>query len=109
MDFSYSACVYILFRYEVLLLKLKIKDGYVIRQIAGTWVSMPTGNRASESSTLFTLSDSAVFLWNLLIEGIQIDDLIMKITEEYDVDEQGAKKDLEKYLEHLKTNDLLED
>lgn len=87
----------------------KLKDGYTLRQIAGTWVAVPTGSRAEANSALVTLSDTAVYLWNLLLEGVQPDDIITKITEEYEIDAQTAKNDLDKFLEHLKTNNLLEE
>lgn len=86
----------------------KIKDGFATRQIAGTWVAVPTGSRAAETGVVVTLSDTAVFLWKLLVEGIQLDDIILKITEEYALDKQTAKNDLDKFLENLKANNLLE-
>lgn len=86
----------------------KIKDGYNLRQIAGTWVAVPTGSRASETSVLVTLSDTAEYLWNLLSEGIEYEEIITKITEDYEINEQTAKKDLDAFLENLKANNLLE-
>lgn len=89
-------------------MKYRTKDGFNLRQIAGTWVAVPTGSRASETSALVTLSDTAVFLWNLLSDGISYEEIIEKITEDYEIDEQTARKDLDIFLEYLKTNNLLE-
>lgn len=90
-------------------MKLKIKDGFTTRQIVGTWVAVPTGSRASTTSVLVTLSDTAVFLWNLLAEGTPHDDIILKITEEYELDAQTAKSDLDKFLDYLEMHNLLEE
>lgn len=90
-------------------MKYRIKDGFTIRQIAGTWVAVPNGSRATDTSVLVTMSDTAVFLWNLLIEEIGIDQMIMKITTEYEIDEQTAQKDLDRFLMYLNNNNLLEE
>ena len=86
----------------------KIKDGFMLRQVAGTWVAAPTGSRAAETRALFTLSDTAVFLWNLLVEGIPHQEIIAKMTEEYEIDGQAAKQELDKFIGRLEDNNLLE-
>lgn len=90
-------------------MSVKLKDGFTLRQIAGTWVAAPTGTRAAETRALFTLSDTAVFLWNLLAEGIPYEEIIVKMTEDYELDGQAAKTELDKFLEHLAVNDLLDE
>lgn len=89
-------------------MSVKIKDGFNLRQIAGTWVAVPTGSRAAETSVLVTLSDTAVFLWNLLAEGVPYEEIIAKMTEDYEIDGQAARNELDKFIEHLKATNLLE-
>jgi hypothetical protein len=88
--------------------RYKVKDGFILRQVAGTWVAAPVGSRALETRAIFTLSDTAVFLWNLLAEGIPYEDIITKTTEDYVIDRLTAEKEFDKFLEFLKANNLLE-
>lgn len=87
----------------------KIKDGFNLRQVAGTWVAAPVGSRALETRALFTLSDTAVFLWNLLAEGVPYEEIVARITEDYELDGQAAKIELDSFLDNLKVNKLLEE
>lgn len=90
----------------VVLMTYKIKNGFSIRQVAGTCVAVPTGSGAG--NILVTLSDTAAFLWNLLIEAKRLEDIIARIIEEYEVDHETAIKDAICFIDYLKTNNLLE-
>jgi len=92
----------------VIFVEQKIKDGFMLRQVAGTWVAAPTGSRAAETRALFTLSETAVFLWNLLAEGLPYEEIVAKMTEDYELDGQAAKSELDKFIGRLEDNNLLE-
>lgn len=50
---------------------IKMKDGFIVRQIADSWVAVPTGERADDVSGLISLSESGAFLWDCLTHGAQ--------------------------------------
>ena len=49
-------------------------------------------------------------LWDLLNRpnGAEIDELVNKLLEEYDIDEETARKDTLDFIESLKANNILE-
>jgi len=90
-------------------MKYKVKDGYTVRQIAGTWVAVPAGATAAAAGKLVTLNETAVFLWNLLASGAELQELLEKVMEEYEIDRQSAEREIDKYLDLLRENSLLEE
>lgn len=87
---------------------MKIKDGFMLRQIAGTWLVVPVAERVVDFNGMFTLSDTGVFLWKLLQEGKDTGELLAAITEEYEIDEETAKTDIDAFLDKLKEQGIVE-
>lgn len=87
---------------------MKIKDGFMLRQIAGSWVVVPLEQRVVEFNGLMTLNESGAMLWKLLETGAEIDDLVKAITNEYAIDENTAKKDIKELLDNLEVKGLIE-
>jgi hypothetical protein len=77
---------------------MKIKDGFMLREIAGTWVVVPIGQRVVEFNGLMTLSESGALLWKKLECGAEVDELVDAIISEYDVDEAAAKADVNEFV-----------
>jgi hypothetical protein len=87
---------------------MKIKDGFMLRQIAGSWVVVPLEQRVVEFDGLMSLNESGAMLWKLLEAGAEIDDLVKAITNEYTIDEDTARKDIEELLDNLAAKGLIE-
>lgn len=77
---------------------MKLKDGFMLREIAGTWVVVPLGQRVIEFNGLMTLSDSGAFLWKMLELGAEIDELLEGIMEEYEIDKGTAQMDIDEFI-----------
>ncbi len=88
---------------------MKIKDGYLLREVAGSNIVVPIGEGAMDFSGVITLNDVGAFIWKNMEEDITKDELVRKILAEYDVDEETAKKDVEEYVSSLKGADLIAD
>lgn len=87
---------------------MKIKDGFMLRQIAGSWVVVPLEQRVVEFNGLMTLNESGAMLWKLLETGAEIGDLVKAITNEYAIDVNTAKKDIKELLDNLEAKGLIE-
>ena len=87
---------------------MKIKDGFMLKEIAGTWVVVPLGARVVEFNGLMSLNESSVLLWNKLEKGATIDELVKVILSEYDIDEKTARADVEEFVNLVKEKGLLE-
>lgn len=87
---------------------MRIKDGFVLREIVGSWIVVPIGKRILELNGLINLSESGAKLWNLLAKGSDEQKLLEEIMSEYTVDENTARLDIKEYIAALQQNDLLE-
>ena len=88
---------------------MKIDKNFVLREIAGEYIIIPTGRTALEFNGLITVNEVGMELWKMLQEDVTFDDLLNGILEEYDVDDNQAKKDVVSFINLLKDNNLLEE
>ena len=87
---------------------MKIEKEFVLREIAGEYVIIPTGTTVLEFNGLATINEVGVFLWKLLEEGATEKQLISKTLAEYDVDEETARTDIREFLERLVENKVID-
>ena len=87
---------------------MKLKKDFIFRKIAGDNVVVPIGQQISEFNGLIKLNNSGAFLWNILKEGSSKEELVDKLQEEYEVDQDFAENDVEKFIQILKERDMLE-
>ena len=83
---------------------MKINDGFVLKEIVGEQVIMPAGENITKFDGAVVLNDVSAFIYNTIQANpdIELDTLAEKITEEYEVDLETAKKDLVEVLDELK-------
>lgn len=74
---------------------MKIKNGFVLRDVCGEKVIMGEGLGALDFGRLLCLNDTAAFLWNEASQGeFTVDSLAEKLCQEYEVSEAQAKADV---------------
>lgn len=86
---------------------MKIKRGFLLRNVADKNIVVPVGAQLDFSGML-TLNDTAAFLWNNLSEDTTKEELLKKLTAEYDADIETAKNDIESFLQKLSSLGILE-
>lgn len=87
---------------------MKIRDGFILREIAGTHVVVPIGQNVVELSIMMTLNDSGAFLWRQLAEGKDKTAVIESLVNEYGIGYDLALTDVEDFLNELADRKLLE-
>ena len=85
---------------------LKLKDGFILRQIAGETMVIPSGEEL-DLNMMITLNETGRFLWERLQNGTTEDALVAALLEEYDVDEATARAQVVKFVEKLNGNGFL--
>lgn len=80
---------------------MKIKKGFVIQQVGGQWVAVATGSAAVEFSGIVKLNDTAAIAWKGVEEGLSREQIVARVVESYDVDEQRAGNDVDAFLRAL--------
>jgi hypothetical protein len=75
---------------------MKIKKGFVLRQVCGENVIVGEGLEAIDFGKLLSLNETATWLWEQAEEmgDFTIDSLVAKLLEEYDVTEDVARNDV---------------
>lgn len=81
---------------------MKIKDGYLLREVAGSNIVVPIGEGEMDFSGVITLNDVGAFLWKNLEEDVTEEELVQRVLKEYDIDEETARKDVAEYMTSLK-------
>ena len=87
---------------------MKIKEGFILRNVAGSHVVVPIGEATLDFNGMMNLNETGAFLFEKMIEGISREDLIKELTSEYDVDEETAAKDVDAFIELVEKEDLFE-
>ena len=86
---------------------MKIEKDFVLREIAGDNIIIPTGKMVSKFNGLITVNELGVFLWKLLQEDVTFEELVQNVLEEYDVEESIARNDIQRFLEKLQEGGIL--
>lgn len=86
---------------------MKIKDGFVMKSIAGTDVVMPIGDNMVSFGSVITLNETGVFLWQKLQEETTQEKLVSEMLKEYNVDEATAESDVAEFVNKLQEVGLL--
>ena len=87
---------------------MKIKEGFILRNVAGSFVVVPIGEATLDFNGMMNLNETGAFLFEKMIEGISREDLIKALTDEYDVDEKTAAADVDAFIEKVEKEDLFE-
>lgn len=88
---------------------MKIKENFVLRNVADTWVVLPLGEATLDLNGMLTLNDSGVVLWRTLEAGCDKKALIKALTDEYDVSDDIASVDVDEFLQVLRKAGCIEE
>ena len=93
------------------MMRMKLKDGLILREVAGQYVIVPTGKRVQEVTSIVYISSSAAYLWDYMKDHeFEKEDLVQRIMEHYTgVTEEKAAEDVEKFLKILSDNNIMDD
>ena len=86
---------------------MKLKKEFILREIAGEYLLVPTGKTTLEFNGLITINELGAFIWNNINQVDSEGELLNRILNEYDVEESVAKKDLDEFLEKLKESEII--
>jgi len=86
---------------------MKLKDGFILRTVAGQTVVLPTGDEL-DLNMMITLNDTGKFLWELLQTETDEAALTAELLKEYDVDEATAAKAVAGFVAKLSENGFLQ-
>lgn len=86
---------------------MNIKKEFVLREVAGDILLIPTGKTALDLNGMMTLNEVGAEIWRLLPEVHDEEELVCRLLEEYDVGENELRKDVDDFLKKLRELDIL--
>ncbi len=88
---------------------MKIKKGFILKEIAESYVVVPVGDDLVDFSLMITTNETGAFLWNCLAEDKTEAELVSLLSAEYEgADEEAMASDVAEFVALLKENNVLE-
>ncbi len=81
---------------------MKVRRGFLMRQVAGKNVVIATGDAAKNFNGIIKLNESATMLWKMLEASASEEELVAALVREYEVDETTAQNDVSMFVTKLK-------
>lgn len=87
---------------------MKLKSGFKFNQVCGQSFVIPMGENNIDFSKIIAFNPSSELLWKRMEKGdFTVDDLVQVLLDEYEVDEETARKDVESILEQFRGEGLI--
>ena len=87
---------------------MKIREGFVVRKVAGVNVVISVESKADDNNHMIQLNDTGLLLWDRLVVGAEKEELVQLLLGEYDVTEDVARRDVDAFIELLQSADVFE-
>ena len=95
---------------------LKVKEGFVLREVSGSYCIVVLGKASKKFNGIISLNEVGAFIFKNIESGIDVEDIIKKMLEEYDIpgnnDEEKYEKasnDVNKFINEMKKAGIIED
>ncbi len=81
---------------------MKVKEGFILREVGSGFVVVSVGKRASEFNGMISLNETAKFVFEMLLTGATREELYKGLMAEFkDLTEEKAKDDVDKFVDAL--------
>lgn len=79
----------------------ELKSKYITREIGDELVLVPLSGNVAQMNVLFTLNETGKFIWEQLDGKNTMEDIIALLVQEFDVEAETAKIDVETFLNKI--------
>lgn len=86
---------------------MKIKEGFMLKNVAGKHIVVPVGEEAVNFNGLITLNSSGKMLFEALQRDVEMIQLVQLMLVKYDIDEETAKNDVNAFVNKLKSKGII--
>lgn len=88
---------------------MRIKDGFVMKDVAGSKVVLPIGERQEEINGIITFNDTGAEIFSMLNGVYTVEEIIEKLVKDYEVSYDVAKTDVMNIIEKMRSQGLIEE
>lgn len=89
------------------MIKMKIQPGFTLKEVADSFVIVPTGANIVDFSAMITINETGAFLWECLKEDVTVEELCNMLCKEYDVDRETALADIGEFVSALEAKKVI--
>ena len=87
---------------------MRINSDFTIQRVGDSFVAVPVGEASRHFHGMVRLNASGAFVWNLLMEkDCTKEDLVQALLDQYEVDPETARGDVERVVALLEAHKLL--
>ncbi len=88
---------------------MKIKDGFILKDVAGSKIVIATGQQKMDFNGVMTFNSVGADVFMLLDGTNTVEDIVKKISEDYDVSVETVRTDVEKLIEKMRKYNLIDE
>lgn len=81
---------------------MKIKNGFVLREVAGQYMVIATGEASKDFHGMIKLNDTGKEIWQGLQESLSVAEIAKRIQEKYEIEYEKAVEDTENFVEKIR-------
>ena len=81
---------------------MKIKEGFVMRDVLGKTMVVPTVDAGQDIHGFIRLNATGKVIWNAIAEGKSVEETAKLLTESYEISEEDALHDVRAFVEKMK-------
>jgi hypothetical protein len=79
----------------------KLKSRFVSRVVGNDLILVPLTGHIAQMSEMFTLNNTARFIWENTSEESTEESMVQLLTDEFDIDADTASGDVKKFLQQI--------
>lgn len=87
---------------------MKIKEGFVLRKVADSWMAVPIGKMAGKIQGLIALNETAADIWNILQEDHTEEEVVNILTLHYDEKPEVLLENVKEFVKELDRRGMLD-
>ena len=87
---------------------MKIREGFLLRNVAGNNVVVPIGQATLDFNGMMSLNETGAFIFSKMLDGTTKEQLIEELISEYEVERKIAQKDVDDFIKKVEGEGLLE-
>ena len=87
---------------------MKIKENYVMREVAGQAIVIAVGEESKKFKGMINLNRTGKDVWTGLEKRLNLAEIVKKMADDYEVDENTAMQDIESMVNRLLKIGVLE-
>ncbi len=88
---------------------MKIKDGYILKEVAGAKIVIATGAQKLNFNGIMTFNSVGADVFNLLDGNHSVDEIAEIISKNYEAPVEIVKTDIENLIIKMKSHNLIDD